>query len=144
VIPRFCVFAVLVATANCFAADQSQSVTSAELGLQFRAPPGWIVRHLTSDDGEPNVAITRELLDGFPRYRVGFSAASVNVQRSGDRAVGRARGLCAQAQQRRIATTKCLVSQSDEAPQNEWAAVESVGADLMSSVRRTTPPQQTR
>lgn len=31
-----------------------------------------------------------------------------------------------------------------ESPENEWAAVESVGAELMTSVRRTTVQPKTR
>jgi hypothetical protein len=175
---KYVCLSLMAAASSSHGADEYQLVRSPALALELRAPPGWIVRHLTENE-EAVVAVTRELLDGFPRYRVGFSATSVNRERRRQsvRPLAMARALCGSAQERGIATSECLESQMDgvsrvewrvfyppevrertgtvawvvcladeagdslvrlifEAPQPEWAEVESVAADLMAKVRR--------
>jgi hypothetical protein len=119
---RACACLALMATVSTsLGGEKYGPVRSSDLGLEFRAPAGWIVRHLT-ENGESVVAITRELLDGFPRYHVGFSATSVNVERRG-RKIGSltmARALCGLAQKRGTATSECLESQVDGVTRVEW------------------------
>jgi hypothetical protein len=120
---------LLVATSTALGADERPLVQSPALGLEFRGPPGWIVRHLTEGD-ESVVAITRELLDGFPRYRAGFSARTLNGERRrrGVSPLTMARASCKSAQQRGIATTECLESRVGTLKRVEWQVIYPPGS----------------
>ena len=112
-----------ILTAGCDSAPLEGSfVRSNELGLEIWAPKGWIVRSFV-DDGEPNVAVTRELRDDFPRYAVGFNAAAVNSLRkqAGDSPLTMARWMCQHAHNKGVATTPCRESTLDKYRRIEWA-----------------------
>lgn len=113
----------LFAAPSLAAGADTTLVRSADLQLEFRAPSGWIVRHLADGD-EHIVAITRELLQGFPRYHVGFTATSVNgARRKAKRTPSSmARGLCAMAQKRDSTGTRCLESEWNGFLRVEWSA----------------------
>jgi hypothetical protein len=112
---------LMLAASTTLGADERPLVQSPALGLEFRAPPGWIVRHLTERD-ESAVTITRELLDGFPRYHAGFSARTVNAERRrrGLTPLTMARMLCKNARLRGIATTECLETHVGTLKRVEW------------------------
>jgi hypothetical protein len=116
------------ALASCSSEQKGPpAVQSKEMGLTFSSPPDWIVRQL-DNEGEHYVAITRELLEGFPRFRVGFTAITVNVARRGHKvkATVMARDLCQMAAQRGAAFTECSESSFEGFTVVEWKANEGV------------------
>jgi hypothetical protein len=104
-------------------AEDFTDVQSVALKLILRAPVGWIVRHL-EDGEEHSVVISRELLDGFPRFHAALSVRSANVVRRNTNVspTSMARGLCAMAQRDGGATTRCRESMSGRFVRVEWNA----------------------
>ena len=61
-----CAYLVLMTTASTsLGGEEYGPVRSSDLGLEFRAPAGWLVRHL-SENGESVVAITSRRLSSLP------------------------------------------------------------------------------
>jgi len=112
------------------------SVQSAELGLRVLAPTGWIVRH-TSQGGDHGLTISRELSDGFPRYRVGFKASTVNALRRAKEvpASTMARDLCAMRFSAADSVSDCSTSYFEGFLRVEWrASIAATDEDPQDSV----------
>jgi hypothetical protein len=113
---------VVASTASCEATLPDGAIIRSEsLEFEVWAPKSWIVRHF-NNEGEDTLAITRELNDGFPRYLVGFSAATSNILRrqANESPISMARWLCGLAQKRATAVTSCSESQFGRYRRVEW------------------------
>jgi hypothetical protein len=112
----------MLAAISCGAALPDGALVQSEaLDLEVWAPSSWIVRHFNYE-GEDALAITRELNDGFPRYLVGFSAATSNILRrqAKESPLSMARWLCDLAQERATAMTSCKESPFGIYQRVEW------------------------
>jgi hypothetical protein len=121
--PALIGLALVGAAFGASADDGFTDVPSPELRLQLSAPDGWIVRRLT-ENGEHRVAITRELLEGFPRFHVGLTVSSADVMRRERHtsASTMARGVCQVQQKNGTATTPCRETVLNGLLRVDWQA----------------------
>jgi hypothetical protein len=113
------------------ASDGGKVVEDATLNIQAYVPPGWIVRQI-EEDGEHRMVISRELLEGFPRFRMGLTVRSVNTLRRQAKAAPSemALGLCELNQKNGSAITPCHTSSSGQDLVVEWKVLfPGEGAD---------------